>query len=308
VTWFKVDDSFHSHPKVLATTPAALGLWVVAGAWCGANLTDGFVPDHALPRLLPGSGELAKELVSVGLWRRAKGGYRFHDWCDFNPDSTSVIKERDAARDRMRRLRADRKGGANGRTNTEHVRKKSRTEPRSEHPVDNSDSRMIENEPAGQNWNGSGEQHANVRENFAARSQPRPDPTRPVNTNGSVGGHLQVADARENEGREQLCRTYHLTDDKAEQAMTTIAKNSRDPVKDWPSLLDHMAGNGTLATVIDPLQRPTPPPAAEPARHTATGCDTHPDGAIDPVPPDGWGQCLICNTQRRRAQPNRRTA
>lgn len=137
-------------------------------------------------------------------------------------------------------------------------------------------------------------------------------PSRPVPSrrdgDGSVGGHLQVADARANEGREQLCRNYNLTDDKAEQAMTTIAKNSRGPVKDWPSLLDHMAGNGTLAAIVDPLQRPEPPPSAEPARRTVTGCDTHPDGAIDPVPPDGWGQCLLCNTRRHRAQPNRRTA
>jgi hypothetical protein len=141
VTWFKVDDSFHSHPKVLAADPAALGLWVVAGAWCGANLTDGFVPDHVLPRLLPDPAELAQQLVTCGLWRRSKGGYRFHDWGDYNPNSSAVKKERDAARDRMRKLRANRK-------------------------------------PKGQAANGSGEQQPNVRENFAARSQPRPDPTR----------------------------------------------------------------------------------------------------------------------------------
>lgn len=205
MTWFKVDDSFHSHPKVLATSPAALGLWVVAGAWCGANLTDGFVPDHALPRLLPGSGELAKELVSVGLWRRAKGGYRFHDWAVYNPDSASVIKERDAARERMRRLRAGRKEGENGRTKPEHVRKKSGTESRSESPVDNSDSHMIESESPGQGTNGSGEQQANVRDVFGRSSQPRPDPTRPLNTNGSVGRHLPpVEGARENDEDESL--------------------------------------------------------------------------------------------------------
>jgi hypothetical protein len=141
MVWFKVDDSFHSHPKVLATSPAALGLWVVAGAWSGANLTDGFVPDSALQRLLPDSAELAAVLVTAGLWRRAKGGYRFHDWGDYNPNSSDVKKERDAARERMRNLRAKRK-------------------------------------PAGQSGNRSGEQGANVRAKFADRSQPRPDPTR----------------------------------------------------------------------------------------------------------------------------------
>lgn len=93
--WFKVDDSFHSHPKVLATTPAALGLWVVAGAWSSANLTEGFVPDHALPRLIPDSEPLAKELVSNGLWTRAKGGYRFHDFAEYNPTRSEAIAARD---------------------------------------------------------------------------------------------------------------------------------------------------------------------------------------------------------------------
>jgi hypothetical protein len=76
MTWFKVDDSFHSHLKVLAAEPAALGLWVVAGSWCGANLTDGFIPDHVLPRLIPSSTPLALQLVDCGLWRRTKGGYQ----------------------------------------------------------------------------------------------------------------------------------------------------------------------------------------------------------------------------------------
>lgn len=79
MVWFKVDDSFHSHPKVMATDTAALGLWVVAGSWCGANLTDGFVPDHVLPRLLPGAVKLASKLVAAGLWSRAEGGYQFHE-------------------------------------------------------------------------------------------------------------------------------------------------------------------------------------------------------------------------------------
>lgn len=112
MTWFKVDDSFHSHPKVLAVSPAALGLWVVAGSWSGANLSDGFVPDHVLPRLLPDSGPLAKELVSAGLWKRTRGGYRFHDWGEYNPQRTTIEEDRKAARERMRKLRNGRKSPA----------------------------------------------------------------------------------------------------------------------------------------------------------------------------------------------------
>lgn len=101
--WFKVDDSFHAHPKVLATEPGALGLWVVAGAWSSAHLTDGFVPTHALSRLLPGSDELARKLVTAGLWRRTKGGYQFHDWSDFQPsaDDVRTVREKRAAAGRI---------------------------------------------------------------------------------------------------------------------------------------------------------------------------------------------------------------
>lgn len=105
MTWFKVDDTFHSHPKVLATEPAALGLWVVAGTWSSANLTDGFVPDHVLPRLLEGGAELARKLVSSGLWRRAKGGYQFHDWTDYNPTGAQVREQR------AKKAEAGRQGG-----------------------------------------------------------------------------------------------------------------------------------------------------------------------------------------------------
>ncbi|WP_433546597.1 hypothetical protein ACQPZG_16990 [Streptomyces sp. CA-294286] len=35
-----------------------------------------------------------------------------------------------------------------------------------------------------------------------------------------------------------------------------------------------------------------------PARNV-TGCKEHPDGAVDPTVPDGWGRCLICNHRRR---------
>jgi len=101
--WFKVDDSFHSHPKVLAAEPAALGLWVVAGSWSGANLSDGFVPDHVLPRLLPDSATLAQQLVAAGLWKRTRGGYKFHDWDAYQPAASDVraMREKRAAAGRI---------------------------------------------------------------------------------------------------------------------------------------------------------------------------------------------------------------
>lgn len=166
MTWFKVDDSFHSHPKVLAASPAALGLWVVAGSWSGANLSDGFVPDHALPRLLPDAASLARELVAAGLWKRIRGGYRFHDWSDFNPESTTVQADRAAARDRMRAVRARRKGATNDqRGDFEQTLEKGRA---------SAEKASRDRGVPDQTGNGSPEHEANVRDMFVTPTRPDP--------------------------------------------------------------------------------------------------------------------------------------
>lgn len=126
MTWFLVDDGFHSHSKarkVAAKCPAALGLWVIAGSWSSKNLTDGFIPDDDLPWLLPGAETLAAELVTARLWRRVKGGHQFHDWPDYNKVKEQVLVDRAAARDRMRRLRS----GEHGKSSTEVRPNKRRT-------------------------------------------------------------------------------------------------------------------------------------------------------------------------------------
>lgn len=108
--WFKVDDTFHSHPRRLEATRAALGLWVVAGSWCAQHLTDGLVPTNVV-RALGWTLKDAESLVSCGLWRRDGKGYRFHDWHDYQPTRESILAEREAARERMRKLRkGDRSG------------------------------------------------------------------------------------------------------------------------------------------------------------------------------------------------------
>ncbi len=35
---------------------------------------------------------------------------------------------------------------------------------------------------------------------------------------------------------------------------------------------------------------------------SGTGCSQHPKGPVDPVAPEGWGPCLLCNSNRRRGQ------
>ena len=106
MTWFRVDDGFYSHPKTLASSLAASGLWVRAGAWVGQHLNDGLVPNDALRTISPATPttttRLAHELVRTGLWIDVPGiGYEFHDWHALNPTREQVLADRERARKRQ---------------------------------------------------------------------------------------------------------------------------------------------------------------------------------------------------------------
>lgn len=107
--WFKIDDGFHGHPKVVELTLGAVGLWTLAGSWCAKYLTDGFVPTKTVIRL-GGSIDEALELEHAGLWYSADGGHQFKDWADYQPLKADVEAERFAAQERMRKVRAAKKG------------------------------------------------------------------------------------------------------------------------------------------------------------------------------------------------------
>ena len=104
MTWFKVDDGFWSHPKVLELSDAAVALWVKAGSYCGKHLTDGFVSAQILPWLTT-QQHAAVELVTAGLWREVDGGFEFHDWCAYQDTRTAVEKRRAAWKERQQRHR-----------------------------------------------------------------------------------------------------------------------------------------------------------------------------------------------------------
>ncbi|MGH3882878.1 MAG: hypothetical protein ACRDRC_05675, partial [Pseudonocardiaceae bacterium] len=92
--WFKVDDSLAFHRKTVAAGVSAMGLWVRAGSWCAQTLTDGFVPEHMVPALADDDASLAESLVEAGLWRRVKGGYKFHEWAERQPSRQSIENRR----------------------------------------------------------------------------------------------------------------------------------------------------------------------------------------------------------------------
>ena len=107
--WFKVDDGFHGHPKVVELSLAAVGLWTLAGSWCAKYLTDGFVPAKTITRLDDDTTK-TDELLAADLWLTADVGYQFKDWHHYQPLKEAVEAERAAAQERMRKARAAKKG------------------------------------------------------------------------------------------------------------------------------------------------------------------------------------------------------
>ncbi len=106
MTWGKVSDDLHSHPKWTGASPNAKALWVTALSYCSGYLTDGVVDaaDHLptlavetfglVPSSMTKARKAAAELTERGLWKATDNGWRFHDWKDNNPTSSQVRRRR----------------------------------------------------------------------------------------------------------------------------------------------------------------------------------------------------------------------
>jgi hypothetical protein len=96
MSWAKLADDFHAHPKVLAVGNVGAGLFVRSLAYAAAYLTDGFIP-AASARMLAGPDQaVIDELVAAGLWHPCPGGYRIHDYLERNPPRDEVLARRQA--------------------------------------------------------------------------------------------------------------------------------------------------------------------------------------------------------------------
>nr|WSZ97251.1 hypothetical protein OH820_17745 [Streptomyces sp. NBC_00857] len=141
MAWVRISDDFYDHPKF--DTAGALGtaLWLASLAWCNRNLTDGFIPRRAALRLLDFEDaaeavqaarrggdrngvtheasyeEIApvvarftiRRLVEAGLWQEAEGGYRIHDYLDFQKSAAQIDAERKGNAARQKAFRERRK-------------------------------------------------------------------------------------------------------------------------------------------------------------------------------------------------------
>lgn len=97
--YVRIDNSLASHPKSLELDPEsylpALGLHVLGVCHSDRLRTDGFLSTKALRGVAiladpKRSAELADELVSVGLWEKVDGGWRIHDYLDWQCSAAQI--------------------------------------------------------------------------------------------------------------------------------------------------------------------------------------------------------------------------
>jgi hypothetical protein len=103
--WARVDDGFWSHPKAIVAGAEAIGVWARALSWSAQQLTDGWIPDEMIPLLAHDAPGAPDRLSTAGLWEISEGGFRIHDYLDYNPSRSEVLAKREAERERKARQR-----------------------------------------------------------------------------------------------------------------------------------------------------------------------------------------------------------
>jgi hypothetical protein len=147
MAWVKLDDGFADHPKIAKV--GGFGAWLQIQALCYANrnLTDGFLP-WAVARAFAGHGidmadgstrawRLAQTcgmagrdlhevdwpgvLVDAGIWELAPGGYRIHDYDQYQPSKAAVLAERTQWKLRQQRHRGLSRGVSRRESRVSHA-------------------------------------------------------------------------------------------------------------------------------------------------------------------------------------------
>lgn len=118
MAWVRIDDSFPDHPKAVQAGPMACWLYVCSIAYANRYLTDGFIPERQIWRLIDSDDAeaLADALIDAGLWEQAENGYQIHDYLDYQPSAERVKADRVTNAQRQAKWR-ERNTGSNAVTN-----------------------------------------------------------------------------------------------------------------------------------------------------------------------------------------------
>jgi hypothetical protein len=118
VSWLRIEGRMPQHRKVAPLSDRAFRLHVTAKCWCVEQESDGIVPAD-IPSTLTAAprGKALKdtiaELVKAQLWHETDGGYRIHDFLQYNPSHAQQEASRAATKRRVQQHR-ERAGNAVG--------------------------------------------------------------------------------------------------------------------------------------------------------------------------------------------------
>jgi len=93
MSWTKLDDQFHAHPKIArawAACDASLGLHTLAMSYSGCFNTRGHIDAVFVAGKIPSAARRNKAvaaLVDAGLWDVDGDGWKIHDWDVYNGDA-----------------------------------------------------------------------------------------------------------------------------------------------------------------------------------------------------------------------------
>jgi hypothetical protein len=115
MAWLRLDDSFSTHPKILALTDAEFRVWIRLLCHCARHRRS--VVDAATRRELRGLGpRRIARFVSLGLLDElAPGAYAVHEWTQFQPKDPTAAARKARWRGRVTSV-------ANGRSDTASAR------------------------------------------------------------------------------------------------------------------------------------------------------------------------------------------
>jgi hypothetical protein len=111
--WSKLDDALIDHRKIFLAGRAigkngpviALGFYTLSLLWTNKHLTDGFLPEDVI--LGFGHAEhplsIAGALAKADLFEKVAGGFKIHDFNEYNPSASEIKKKR--KEDRLRKQR-----------------------------------------------------------------------------------------------------------------------------------------------------------------------------------------------------------
>ncbi|MFS0695097.1 mucin-2 [Streptomyces nitrosporeus] len=286
MTWFKVDDTAHMHPKLIKAGNASLGLWLRAGSYAAQHLTEGVVPEVVAQ--LYGTAPQARKLVAAGLWHEhnhtcphpkckqpAPGDYYMHDFLIYNPTKASVEQGRDRAADRQKRAR-EKANEARTRTDSPANDTPFTGERSAEKTESGSENIAFPDLFAGQKG-------LSQRDGMPPSRSPRPDPTRSTSFGGTPpnpqGGKAAAA---------PLVETWWSTYGRGTaQSRTTVRRAVEDALSNGLDASLLAAAMERLGQTAKPVTGGTLQFALSEIRRTAIGADVIP---LDPNAPRKLGR------------------